>query len=248
MAGDRSAVFALLDDCDATAAHRSSRLYTGFVHERVCADAAQLDAVCEAAAADSRRGLHAVVLADYEFGHQLVLKDFHPVDKTQRGDATLRFLLFEQCAKLSRDEVDAWLAQCDGGGPQASVAGTAAVRASVDSAQFDAAISAIHEALRIGDSYQINYTYRLDFDVFGAPVGLYRRLRARQAVPYGALLALPDDRWVLSCSPELFVENTGAVLRARPMKGTAPRSPRIQRLIGGRRSFSPTTRRIARKT
>ncbi|MGA7779776.1 MAG: chorismate-binding protein [Paraburkholderia sp.] len=225
MAGDRSAVFALLDDCDATAAHRSSRLYMGLVHEWVCADAAQLDAVCEAAAADSRRGLHAVVLADYEFGHQLVLKDFHPVDKTQRGDATLRFLLFEQCAKLSRDEVDAWLAQCDGGGPQASIAGTAAVRASVDSAQFDAAISAIHEALRIGDSYQINYTYRLDFDVFGAPVGLYRRLRARQAVPYGALLALPDDRWVLSCSPELFVENTRAVLRARPMKGTAPRSP-----------------------
>lgn len=225
MAGDRSAVFALLDDCDATAAHRSSRLYTGFVHERVCADAAQLDAVCEAAAADLRRGFHAVVLADYEFGHQLVLKDFHPADKTQRGDATLRFLLFEQCAKLSRDEVDAWLAQCDGGARQASVAGTAGVRASVDATQFEAAINAIHEALRIGDSYQINYTYRLDFDVFGAPAGLYRRLRARQAVPYGALLALPDDRWVLSCSPELFVEKAGAALRARPMKGTAPRSP-----------------------
>ena len=225
MADDRGAVFALLDDCDATAAHRSSRLYTGFVHERVCADAAQLDAVCAAAAADLRRGLHAVVLADYEFGRQLVLKDFHLADKTQRGDATLRFLLFEQCAKLSRDEVDAWLAQCDGGAPQASVAGTADVRASVDAVQFEAAINAIHEALSIGDSYQINYTYRLDFDVFGAPVGLYRRLRARQAVPYGALLALPDDRWVLSCSPELFVEKAGAALRARPMKGTASRSP-----------------------
>ena len=225
MAGDRGAVFALLDDCDATAAHRSSRLYTGFVHERVCADAAQLDAVYEATAADSRRGLHAVVLADYEFGHQLVLKDFHPVDKTQRGDATLRFLLFEQCAKLSRDEVDAWLAQYDGGASQPSVAGTAGVRASVDAAQFEAAISEIQEALRAGDSYQINYTYRLDFDVFGAPVGLYRRLRARQPVRFGALLALPEDRWVLSCSPELFVENAGAILRARPMKGTAARFP-----------------------
>ncbi|RFU45886.1 aminodeoxychorismate synthase component I [Paraburkholderia sp. DHOC27] len=233
MADDRSAVFALLDDCDATAAHRSSRLYTGFVHERVCVDAAQLDATCEAAAADLRQGMHAVVLADYEFGRQIVLKDWqvkgstrsNTQTETQRGDATLRFLLFEQCAKLSRDETDAWLAQRDGGSAQAFVAGTAALRASVNAAEFDAAISAVHEALRAGDSYQINYTYRLDFDAFGPPVALYRRLRARQAVRYGALIALPQDRWVVSCSPELFVEKSGRALRARPMKGTAPRSP-----------------------
>jgi para-aminobenzoate synthetase/4-amino-4-deoxychorismate lyase len=225
MADDRGAVFALLDDCGATAARPSSRLYTGFLHERVCSDAAQLDAVCEAAGADLRRGLHAVVLADYEFGRQLVLKDSLRSIKTQRGDATLRFLLFERCAKLSREDVDVWLMQCDGGAAQPSVAGTAGVHASVDSGQFDAAISAIHDALRAGDTYQVNYTYRLGFDTFGTPAGLYRRLRARQPVPYGAFIALPGDRWVLSCSPELFVEKTGATLRARPMKGTASRSP-----------------------
>jgi para-aminobenzoate synthetase/4-amino-4-deoxychorismate lyase len=53
---------------------------------------------------------------------------------------------------------------------------------------------------------------------------LYRRLRARQPVRYGALIALPDGDWVLSCSPELFVEKQGETLHARPMKGTAPRS------------------------
>jgi para-aminobenzoate synthetase/4-amino-4-deoxychorismate lyase len=246
MVDDRGAVFALLDDCDATAARRSSRLYTQFLHERVCADAAQLDAVCEAVAGDLRNGLHAVVLGDYEFGRQLVLErgvgasplrtsqgsELQPsgqqslqLDKAQRGDATLRFLLFEQCARLSRDEVDAWLTERDGGAAQPSVAGTAGVRASVDPAQFDAAIGAIHDALRIGDTYQVNYTYRLAFDVFGTPAALYRRLRARQPVPYGALIALPGDRWVLSCSPELFVEKAGTTLRARPMKGTAPRAP-----------------------
>jgi para-aminobenzoate synthetase / 4-amino-4-deoxychorismate lyase len=271
MADDRGAVFALLDDCDATATRRSSRLYTRFSHERVCADEAQLDAVCAAVAADLRCGLHAVVLGNYEFGRQLVLQraaetfggagnprsreglasscdevspgDVSPSDaspgdasplpgsesvreqKTQCGDATLRFLLFQRCAKLSRDEADAWLMQCDGGAAQPSVAGTAGVRNSVDRAQFEAAIGAIHEALRIGDSYQVNYTYRLGFDVFGTPAGLYRRLRERQPVPFGALIALPGDRWVLSCSPELFVEKAGARLRARPMKGTAPRAP-----------------------
>jgi para-aminobenzoate synthetase/4-amino-4-deoxychorismate lyase len=223
-ADERGAVFALLDDCDATAARRSSRLYTGFVHERVCADAAQLDAVCETVAADTQRGLHAVVLADYEFGRTLLdLKQLRS-SKTQRGDATLRFLLFERCEKRSREEVDAWLAARDGAAAEPSVAGTANVHASVDRAQFGAAIDAIHAALRAGDSYQVNYTYRLDFDVFGSPIALYRRLRARQPVPFGALIALPGDNWVVSCSPELFIEKQRAKLRARPMKGTAPRS------------------------
>ncbi|REE20279.1 para-aminobenzoate synthetase/4-amino-4-deoxychorismate lyase [Paraburkholderia sp. BL27I4N3] len=223
-ADERGAVFALLDDCDATAARRSSRLYTGFVHERVCANAAQLEAVCETVAAQTQRGLHAVVLADYEFGRHLLDSEAHRSLKTQRGDATLRFLLFERCEKLSREEVDAWLMARDEGAAEPSVAGTANVRASVDPEQFNAAIDAIHAALRAGDSYQVNYTYRLGFDVFGSPAALYRRLRARQPVPFGALISLPDDRWVLSCSPELFIEKHGAMLRARPMKGTAPRS------------------------
>ncbi|CAE6781270.1 Isochorismate synthase MenF [Paraburkholderia aspalathi] len=225
-ADERDAVFALLDDCDATAARRSSRLYTGFVHERVCADAAQLENVCETVAADTRCGLHAVVLADYEFDRHLLDGGLshQALKETQRGHATLRFLLFERCEKLSRDEVDAWLMARDGGTVEASVAGTANVRASVDPKQFNEAIDAIHAALRAGDSYQVNYTYRLGFDVFGSPTALYRRLRVRQPVPYGALIGLPGDEWVLSCSPELFIEKEGSLLRARPMKGTAPRS------------------------
>ncbi len=190
------------------------------MHERVCVDPAQLDALCRAVEDDTRGGLHAVVLGDYEFGRNLQL--------TQRGDATLRFLLFARCEKLSGDEAGAWLAQQDGGigaGAAPTVAGTAAMRESVDFAEFEQAIDAIREALRDGDSYQVNYTYRLAFDVFGTPLALYRRLRARQPVRYGALVALPHDRWVVSCSPELFVEKQGAALRARPMKGTAARSP-----------------------
>ncbi|SFI20642.1 para-aminobenzoate synthetase / 4-amino-4-deoxychorismate lyase [Paraburkholderia megapolitana] len=227
-AEERDAVFALLDDSEATALCPSTRLYTGFVRERVCTDAAQLDAVVADVVADQRAGLHVVVLADYEFGHGLA--GIHTdtgsaqFQATQRGDAPLRFLLFERCARLSREAADAWLAQRDGGATQPSVAGTANLRASVDNEQFAAAIEAIHAALRDGDSYQVNYTYRLAFDVFGAPLALYRRLRDRQPVPFGALIALPDGRWVLSCSPELFVGKTGTTLLARPMKGTAPRA------------------------
>ncbi|WGS42700.1 aminodeoxychorismate synthase component I [Burkholderia sp. JSH-S8] len=214
--GSESAAFALLDDCDSTASARSSRLYTGFVRERVCADPAQLDDVDAALAQDLRDGLHAVVVGDYEFGRNL--------QWAQPGEAPLRFLLFARCARLSRDEVDAWLAQRDGDTASPSIAGVAHVTKSVTCDAFDAAIAAVHDALRAGDSYQVNYTYRLHFDAFGTPLALYRRLRARQPVRYGALIALPGGAWVVSCSPELFVEKHGDVLRARPMKGTAPRS------------------------
>ncbi|KVC66566.1 anthranilate synthase [Burkholderia stagnalis] len=214
--GSESAAFALLDDCDSTASARSSRLYTGFVRERVCADPARLDDVDAALAQDLRDGLHAVVVGDYEFGRNL--------QWAQPGEAPLRFLLFARCERLSRDEVDAWLAQRDGGTASPSIAGVAHVTKSVTRDAFDAAIAAVHDALRAGDSYQVNYTFRLHFDAFGTPLALYRRLRARQPVRYGALIALPGGAWVVSCSPELFVEKHGDALRARPMKGTAPRS------------------------
>ncbi|MCA7952577.1 aminodeoxychorismate synthase component I [Burkholderia seminalis] len=213
--GSESASFALLDDCDSTASARSSRLYSGFVRERVCTDPARLDDIDAAVAQDLRDGLHAVVVGDYEFGRNL--------QRAQPGQAPLRFLLYARCERLSRDEVDAWLARQDGGGAP-SIAGVAHVAKSVSRDAFDAAIAAVHDALRAGDSYQVNYTYRLHFDVFGTPLALYRRLRARQPVRYGALVALPGGAWVVSCSPELFVEKHGDVLRARPMKGTAPRS------------------------
>jgi para-aminobenzoate synthetase/4-amino-4-deoxychorismate lyase len=55
-------------------------------------------------------------------------------------------------------------------------------------------------------------------------VALYARLRARQRVPYGALVALPGGAALLSFSPELFVRHAGGTLVTRPMKGTAPAS------------------------
>ncbi|MCO1371973.1 aminodeoxychorismate synthase component I [Burkholderia multivorans] len=213
--GNGSASFALLDDCDSTASARSSRLYSGFVRERVCTDPSRLDALDAALAQDLRDGLHAVVVGDYEFGRNL--------QRAQPGHAPLRFLLYARCERLSRAEVDAWLAAQDGADTP-SIAGVAHVRKSVTRDAFGAAIAAVHDALRAGDSYQINYTYRLNFEVFGTPLALYRRLRARQPVRYGALIALPDGAWIVSCSPELFVEKHGELLRARPMKGTAPRS------------------------
>ena len=107
-------------------------------------------------------------------------------------------------------------------------AGALGLRASVDRAAFEEAIARIHAAIAEGETYQVNYSYRLDLETFGSPLALYRRLRARQPVAFGALIRLPTEAggpdWVLSCSPELFLRHHDGVLQARPMKGTAARS------------------------
>ncbi|WP_366942073.1 aminodeoxychorismate synthase component I [Cupriavidus basilensis] len=214
--------YALLDDANATPGRPTSRLYTGLLREIRCTDPAGLGQAWQQADAAMRGGAHAVLLGDYEWG--MALQGLGHLAAAQPREPALRILLFRELARLSREQVDAWLARMDGATP--SPAGAGAFRPSVDRPTFHAAIARILEALRAGETYQVNYTYRIDFEASGSPLGLYRRLRARQPVPYGALIALPHDAqqpFILSCSPELFLRHEDGKLTARPMKGTAPR-------------------------
>lgn len=208
--------FVLLDDCDASASDPRSRLYTGYVGELQCAEAAQLPSLLTEMQEALRQGRHAVGLFTYELGNQM-----HGIDAEKAPLPLAQVLLFESCERMSAAQVEQWLAVHDADHRAAGIANT---RASVSDAQFSDAIARIHAYIEAGDTYQINYTYRLHFDAFGSPLALYRRLRARQPVPYGALVMLPDGRAVLSLSPELFVRHAEGMLTARPMKGTAAAS------------------------
>jgi para-aminobenzoate synthetase/4-amino-4-deoxychorismate lyase len=211
-------VFALLDDASAEGhAQARSRLYGGYAGMLACQRIEDwprlLDGVQDALA----RGLHAVPVLTYELGKQLA--GIAPARELHAPLAQV--LLFERYDMLDAAEVDAWLAaRADEQGP--GPAGIGFVRANVDEATFAHAIGRIRDYIAAGDTYQVNYTYRLRFDAFGPVCALYARLRARQPVPYGALIALPDGRAVLSLSPELFVRHDAGRLLARPMKGTAP--------------------------
>lgn len=176
------------------------------------------------------RGLHAVPVLSYELGHHIV--GVPPRAATSGAGvgaaaqpSLAQVLLFERCDELSQPEVAAWLAaqvEADAAPGAAAPSGVAGIRANVSEAQFVDAIQRIRDYIAAGDTYQVNYTYRLHFDAFGSPFALYQRLRARQPVPYGALIGFDDGRAVLSLSPELFVRKEGDMLTARPMKGTAP--------------------------
>ncbi|CAN5191703.1 bifunctional anthranilate synthase component I family protein/class IV aminotransferase [soil metagenome] len=208
------ACFALLDDIASGPGVAASRLYEGLVHRQVCRDADTLDAFWAGVEQDLASGLHVVTTIDYEWGAQL-----------QRATATkagaLTVLSFASVKHLTAQEADTWLAnRVD----ESGVAGFVDWQASVERDEFDAAIARIHALIAAGETYQLNYTFRLDSQAFGDPGRLYRRLRARQTAGYGALIRLPEtDEWVLSLSPELFVRHGDGQVEARPMKGTAAR-------------------------
>ena len=125
------------------------------------------------------------------------------------------FGVYRAPQRLSEAEVEAMLRV---GGEYDLTAPTFAL----DRTTYRERIAQIREHIRAGDVYQINFTAPFRFGFDGDPVGLYRVLRRRQRVGYGALIRA-GDMWVLSRSPELFFSRNGSDIIARPMKGTVER-------------------------
>jgi para-aminobenzoate synthetase/4-amino-4-deoxychorismate lyase len=106
---------------------------------------------------------------------------------------------------------------------------------SLTEAEYVQRIAAIHEWIRAGDVYQLNFTAPFHVRASGSVAAHYARLRARQPVDYGAFLHWQQGRHILSFSPELFFRIDASIdtndprnefvrrIVTRPMKGTARR-------------------------
>ncbi|HFC6616451.1 TPA: chorismate-binding protein [Neisseria meningitidis] len=198
--------FALFDDAVSGRAKR----YQNHVESRFFRPE-ELDALDGALQSGWQKGLHSVLFADYGFGLPLM-----GVDSERGGNLAMHW--FADCADI---DAASWLAQHSDGLP----AGISTPQSSVSEADYLDHIRQIHEAIRRGDTYQINYTTRLHLQAYGNPVSLYRRLR--QPVPYAVLSHLPDaegqSAWTLCFSPELFLNiASDGTISTEPMKGTAP--------------------------
>ncbi|HEZ0793489.1 TPA: bifunctional anthranilate synthase component I family protein/aminotransferase class IV [Neisseria meningitidis] len=198
--------FALFDDAVSGRAKR----YQNHVESRFFRPE-ELDALDSALQKGWQKGLHSVLFADYGFGLPLT-----GVESERGGNLALHW--FADCADTDAEN---WLARHSDGLP----AGISTPQSSVSEADYLDHIRQIHEAIRRGDTYQINYTTRLHLQAYGNPVSLYRRLR--QPVPYAVLSHLPDaegqSAWTLCFSPELFLKiGSDGTISTEPMKGTAP--------------------------
>ncbi|HGI8302209.1 TPA: chorismate-binding protein [Neisseria meningitidis] len=198
--------FALFDDAVSGRAKR----YQNHVESRFFGPE-ELDALDRALQKGWQKGLHSVLFADYEFGLLLT-----GVESERGGNLALHW--FADCADT---DAASWLARHSDDLP----AGISTPQSSVSETDYLDRIRQIHEAIRRGDTYQINYTTRLHLQAYGNPVSLYRRLR--QPVPYAVLSHLPDaegqSAWTLCFSPELFLNiASDGTISTEPMKGTAP--------------------------
>jgi para-aminobenzoate synthetase/4-amino-4-deoxychorismate lyase len=210
--------FVLLDDLGARRGERRSRLYEAPVEILSCRAADKIGDTLAAVAAATERGLHAVGWVSYEAGCALD-PSLSRLARAPTDVPDVWFALFTDCRLMNHDEVTAWLDQRV---PSGSDHFVSQMRPNISRDEYLARIAAIKEHLRAGDTYQVNFTLKLRFTLFGDPLALYRQLRRRQEAEFAAFLQTPVAT-VLSLSPELFFEQSGRRVTCRPMKGTIRR-------------------------
>lgn len=162
-------------------------------------------------------GNHLAGYFSYELGY--LLEDrLRPLLPAARNVPLLWFGVFERCETIAGADVESWLTAAAAGRAWAGP-----LRHDWDRAAYGAAFNQVQQFIRDGDIYQANLSFRSRFRFVGDPLALYAALRRHAR---GAHCAYVDDgeRQILSLSPELFFTlSADGLLRARPMKGTAPR-------------------------
>ena len=181
-----------------------------------CDEPAEVEAALARVATAGARGLYAAGFLSYELGY-LMEDRLAALLPPARGCPLLWFGLFDTPREIDREAAGAWVRDRSQGGYRLEN-----LTLSMDRDGYLAGVRRVKDYIAAGDVYQINLTFKYEFDFSGDLFALYGKLRRRQRVRHGALIAAPDFS-VLSLSPELFLHVRDGRAEARPMKGTAPR-------------------------
>ena len=160
-------------------------------------------------------GFYAAGFLTFELG-LLMEPRLAPLLPRPREEPLLMFGVFDKPVELTRDGLQSWLSN-NGNDYQVEN-----LRAGLTRAQYKKKFQRTLEYIAAGDIYQLNLTFKAKFQLRGSARGLFRDLRQKQHVSYGALIETGASS-ILSLSPELFIEWDGERILTRPMKGTAPR-------------------------
>ncbi len=126
--------------------------------------------------------------------------------------------LFEEPRTIPAADVPQWLSERGGGH-----ASLGPLVPQLSSGGYTDAFDRLQEAIQAGDIYQANLTFPLAGSFRGDPLALYAALREHARAGYGGVV-FDGQHWLLSLSPELFVSLRDGEAKAKPMKGTRPRS------------------------
>ena len=203
----------LLDDAQSSIDKPSSRLYQSPLKTIQASNAVDLDVALQEIEQAIHDQQYVVTCFSYELGE-------HLLGLTPKKSKTpwVQAWVFKDVQKLSKEDVNQWLKTQINHRVGAPVIQKTSL--SITQQKFESDISKIHEWIKSGDTYQVNHTYRIHGELSGSPLAAYDVLRQKQPGPYGAFIEHANG-WVLSCSPEWFLQKTGGTLMTKPMKGTA---------------------------
>ena len=203
----------LLDDAQSSSDKPSSRLYQSPLKTIKANNAVDLEVALQEIEQAIHDQQYVVTCLSYELGEYLL-----GLPPKKSKTPWVQAWVFKDVQKLSKDAVNEWLKVQTNQAVDVPVIQKTSL--SITQQQFEGDISKIQEWIKAGDTYQVNHTYRIQGELSGSPLAAYEILRQKQPGPYGAYIDHADG-WVLSCSPEWFLQKTGNTLMTKPMKGTA---------------------------
>ena len=210
---EHSSCTILLDDAHSQASNPTSRLYQKPVETITAYDALGLDTALTQIESALRQKKYVVACFSYELGEHLI-----GIKPKISATPWVQAWVFDSVEKLTSAQVQEWLSQQNSSATKSPKVQNC--QSSTNSAAFEKSIQQIKSLIESGDTYQVNHTYRIHGQLEGSPLLAYEALRKKQPGPYGAYIESAHG-WILSCSPEWFLQKKGSVLTTKPMKGTA---------------------------
>lgn len=84
-------------------------------------------------------------------------------------------------------------------------------------------IERVKQYIEEGEVYQINLSQQFEIEIDSHPIEIYTRLRKNNPAQFSALICVDENRWILSSSPELFIDLKNGKAITKPIKGTIKR-------------------------
>ena len=106
---------------------------------------------------------------------------------------------------------------------------SSASRSTFSRATYESAVQRVIDYIRAGDVFQVNLAQRFTTALPRQPLSIYQNLMQQNPATFGAFLDFGDFA-LISNSPELFFRVTrDRKIITRPIKGTRPRGPGMER-------------------
>ena len=160
------------------------------------------------------------------FGYDLTFQ-FEPIELSQERDDSQRDLVLylpDNILVVDQDKRDAWRVSYDFCFDQRSTQGmdrdgsiesfkpfdpdtTTFVERDTPSGEFSESVERAKREFAVGNLFEavLSQTFRKKLDENTPPSRLFRRLRARNPAPYGFLINLGEQEYLVGASPEMFV-------------------------------------------